>query len=54
MEATWTFTLSVWKHHKEAVHGKSKGYSDREKNAIRVSIETIYRELRNKVDEEDK
>ena len=31
VEATWTCTLSVWKTHNEAVHGKSKGYSDREK-----------------------
>ena len=54
VEATWALTLSVWKHHNEAVHGKSKGYSDRDKNALRKSIETIYRELRNKVDEEDK
>ena len=53
VKATWTFTLSVWGSHNEAVHGKDNKYSSRDVRSIQKYINEIFSNLRNFVSLED-
>ena len=54
VKATWTYTLSVWTSHNEAVHGKNNKYSTRDAQHIQDCITYIYEKLQNHISQEDR